>query len=500
MQKLLLSFVSLVVFLVSCTTETTIGNEIEFRKATMQGEYYPADKDSLANLIDRFADTTTMGTNGESGFYLNYIVMPHGKMEYTLQNARDAIRAITGYDFETFIFITDCNNDEDLKDFDIYDGQGYESSFGTVRVDTALRNKLKEKFPKNCTKEFQNNQKYNRFEPYMNIIAKLVPDKKIVPIVIGKLDKFQITELGDKIDATVRASKKNVLTVVITNFSEGMNQEEARKQDVPLIQSLESGNIFDLFRHNLTAYSNELRALKTGISIGQYGGANMFLPYLYNTSYNVFQEKSEFNNVKAYLAALAYNDPQNSYYSFSPLKKMTLMKEFVDSVDVGLRKGLEGEKIPNTMIVLRDFEKHYPFFLLVKKDGKLLSSKGSLSTDVNILYNAYKTSNDLGLNHANAKEHLANYDELQLEMFICNFPHFLSTFPTEGEINKLGFGLMTEKGEYYVVPGIDFEEGSAVGKVKEMLYQKAGIKENDKHILYYFDIFILEKNAPKEQE
>ncbi len=500
MKRILLPFVTLIVFLISCSTETTSGSEVGYRSQTMKGDYYPAEKDSLARLIDRFADTTKMGTNGMSGYYLNYISMPHGRMEYIMQNAKDPLRAITGYDFETMIFITDCNSDEELETFDIYDGLGYASSFGNVKVDTEIRDALKKLYPDNCSVDFQNDQKYNRFEAYMNVIAKLVPDKKIVPIVIGKADKFQLSSFAQNVDDVIQKSKKNVLTVVITNLSENVGQDKARELDIPVIQSMEMGNTFTLLRSNLEHYNNELRALKTTTLIGQYGGANMFVPYLYNTSFNVFEDPAEYNSVKAYLASISAYDSQKSFVSFSPFKKMTLIKEFADTVNSAFKLGLNGNKSPNGMIVMSDFQKQYPFFLSVKKDGKLLGFKGEISPEYNILYTAHKIANDLALNTPQSKELLKDFKDIYLGMYICNFPRVIKNFPKDGSFSKIGFGMISEKGETYILPDIDFDQKSTAEEIKDILYKKAGIQETDKHILYKFDIFVLEKNAPEEQD
>ncbi len=498
MKKILLSFVILIVFTISCSTETTIGSEIGFRKQTMQGKYYPADKDSLANLIDRFADTTTMGTNGMSGFFLNYIVLPHGKMEYFMQNAKDPLRAITGYDFETFVLITDCNKDDKLETFDIYDGEGYASTFGNIKVDTAIRNSLKKEFPENCSVDFQNDQEYNRFEPYINVMAKLVPDKKIVPIVIGKADKYQINDFAQKIDNILKAAKKNVLVVVVTNLSENVNHDRARDTDVPLIKKLEVGNVFTLFRDDYEGYDNELRALQTTAVLGQYGGANTFLPYLYNTSFNVFEREEEFNSVQAYLAALSYSDSHLAYVSFSPFKKMESMAEFADTVNSAFKQGLMGQASPKGMIVMREFQKPFPYYMTVKMDGEMIAHKGDMLNDLNMIFTPHIIANGIALNHPKKEQLLKKFDDLYMGMYICNYPRVIKAFPSSGKFNKTGFGLLSDKGETFILPDLDFPSSAEPKEIEDTLYKKAGISKDDKHILYMFDIFILEKNAPKE--
>jgi AmmeMemoRadiSam system protein B len=498
MRKMLLSFGLILSLLIACSTESTIGSEVEVRKMTMQGEYYPADIDSLSNLIDRFADTTTMGTNGMQGYFLHYIGVPHGKMDYTFQNAKDALRAITGYDFETFIFIADCNKDENLSDFNIYSGSGYESMYGTIHTDTVLQNILGKKFPDNFNTEFQNNQKYNRFEPYVNLIGKLVPHKKIVPIIVGKTDNYTIANLAKEINQAIIDTKKNVLTVLVTNLSEGIKHTEAREKDVPLIQTLEEGNSFDLFRRNLKDYDNELKAYRLATALANYGGANMLMPYLYNTSFNVYEQAAEFKNVKAYLSSICYRDPQLAYYAFSPLKSMTDMNEFADSVEASFKLGLKGQNLSNITIVTKAFLKSYPAYFAVWDNGELVASNGNLSGGLNLMYNGKKSAYDAGLNNPKAKELLEKYDKLHIQMLICNFPVLITSFPKEGKFSKVGFGVRTDDKEIAIIPGIDFDPNLPAAEIEKILYQKAGISKEDKHLLFSFSIFILEKNSPNE--
>ncbi|HUU52137.1 MAG TPA: AmmeMemoRadiSam system protein B [Candidatus Heimdallarchaeota archaeon] len=202
------------------------------RKPVCAGSWYDSNPDALSRQLDRclLQAETTSPTEGIIG-----LVAPHAGYIYSGQIAAHAYRLVHGKDYDTVIIIGTAHH-YGFRGCSIYPKGGYETPLGVAEIDETLASEISKvsgyKFiPKAHAEE-------HSVEMQVPFIQKVLPEAKIVPIVMGTPSKITILSLAAAFSKTL--SGKKVLIVASTDLSHFFPKEKANTVDTETLSLMES--------------------------------------------------------------------------------------------------------------------------------------------------------------------------------------------------------------------------------------------------------------------
>lgn len=202
------------------------------RKPVCAGSWYDSNPDALSLQLERclLQAETTAPTEGIIG-----LVAPHAGYVYSGQIAAHAYRLVHGKDYDTVIIIGTAHH-YGFRGCSIYPKGGYETPLGVAEIDEILASEISKvsgyKFiPKAHAEE-------HSVEMQVPFIQKVLPEAKIVPIVMGTPSKITILSLAAAFSKTL--SGKKVLIVASTDLSHFFPKEKANTVDTETLSLMES--------------------------------------------------------------------------------------------------------------------------------------------------------------------------------------------------------------------------------------------------------------------
>ncbi|MGD9344269.1 MAG: AmmeMemoRadiSam system protein B [Candidatus Aminicenantes bacterium] len=210
------------------------------RKSICAGSWYDSKPDALSRQLDRYLLQAESSASTEA---IVGLIAPHAGYVYSGRVAAHAYRLVQGQDFETVVIIGTSHR-HGFRGCSIYPRGGYETPFGVAEVDADLASKLSDasgfKFiPKAHLEE-------HSVEMQVPFIQKVLPEAKIVPIVMGAPTEKTISSLAEAFANNLRGQK--VLIVASTDLSHFLSKENANAVDadtLSLIQSMDTDSIIE---------------------------------------------------------------------------------------------------------------------------------------------------------------------------------------------------------------------------------------------------------------
>jgi len=210
----------------------------EIRKSICAGSWYDSKPEELSRQLDRYLlqAESSAPTEGIVG-----LIAPHAGYVYSGQVAAHAYRLVHGQDFKTVVIVGPSHR-HGFRGCSIYPSGGYETPFGVAQVDETLATALSKasgfKFVPNAHRE------EHSVEMQVPFVQKVLPEAKILPIVMGAPTEKTISSLADAFAKTLRGQK--VLIVASTDLSHFFPKEKANSVDadtLSLIKSMDTDSI-----------------------------------------------------------------------------------------------------------------------------------------------------------------------------------------------------------------------------------------------------------------
>ena len=213
----------------------------DIKEANVAGQFYPADKDFLSQLIDQFFSRANPEKVEGNIFCL---ISPHAGYEFSGQIAAFGYKLIKGLPYKTVIIIGPSHY-YGFQGASVYPKGKFRTPLGDLDIDEDFAGKI---IGKNELISFQEAafKKEHSIEVQLPFLQKAVSDFKIVPIVIGNCDLKTLKDLADLIAGAVGA-RQDVLLVASTDLYHGYDWQEAENVDSMTLKSLENMRAEDIF-------------------------------------------------------------------------------------------------------------------------------------------------------------------------------------------------------------------------------------------------------------
>ncbi len=204
----------------------------EIRKSLLAGFWYPKEADVLSRQIDSFLQNAK--PHASSHQKILALIVPHAGYIYSGQVAAHAYKLIQGKDYDTVVILSPSHR-FGFEGCSIYPRGGYQTPLGIVPVDESLADEISK--ATEFTYIARAHQDEHAVEIQVPFLQKVLPDAKIVPIVMGYPRKNTIERLADGLKKAL--IRKKVLIIASTDLSHFLSRGEANKKDhetISLIQ------------------------------------------------------------------------------------------------------------------------------------------------------------------------------------------------------------------------------------------------------------------------
>jgi AmmeMemoRadiSam system protein B/AmmeMemoRadiSam system protein A len=209
------------------------------REPVWAGQFYDADASRLGAAIEGFLKDLPAAPEVPGD--IRAIVVPHAGYVYSGRTAAYAYRLVKGKPYETVIIIGPSHR-FGFKGCSIYVKGGFRTPLGTASVDEALAAELVKRSGFKYIPEAHAAE--HSVEVQVPFVQKVLPEAKIVPVVMGYPEKRTVKALAAALDAACAGRK--VLVVASTDMSHFLSKEKANAADartIELIEALEADAI-----------------------------------------------------------------------------------------------------------------------------------------------------------------------------------------------------------------------------------------------------------------
>jgi len=197
---------------------------MEIRTPSVAGMFYPANKNKLIAEIERYLSYSEKLHSFQDVYGL---VAPHAGYVYSGKTAAYGYNLIKGRGYKTVVIVSPSHR-EYFPAISIYDGDAYETPLGVAHVDTELRNFFTADTQKIISSKRGHGQEH-AVEVQIPFLQYMLPEFKILPIVMGDQNKMFIDALAAKLESVVG---NDVLIVASSDLSHYHLQHEAEKLDM----------------------------------------------------------------------------------------------------------------------------------------------------------------------------------------------------------------------------------------------------------------------------
>ena len=327
------------------------------RKPVWAGMFYDKNKESLSSQIDRFLENAQIPVIPEGK--IMGLISPHAGYIYSGQIAASGYRLVQGKDYETVIVIGPSHR-YGFVGCSIYPQGSYETPLGTIEVDNELASEISK------ASQFkyipQAHKQEHSIEVQIPFIQKVLPQAKIVPIVMGYPRKQTILALANALAKTV--PEKKVLIVASTDLSHHLPRKMANETDHKTISFIQSFNTDDIIKklernENIMCGGGPVTATllcateRAKVQILKYGDSSE----AGGSSYQVV----------GYLSAAIYSEATPLIFSLSQEEKKELIQIARLSIEQYTRQG----KVIDYQTQNPDFIVQKGAFVTLKKKGRL---------------------------------------------------------------------------------------------------------------------------------
>jgi len=214
------------------------------RKPVVAGSFYPADKASLSSVIDSYLKEAEQKSKKVSSQIFG-IIVPHAGYEYSGKVAAYAYSQVKGKGYKTVIIIGSSHRIP-FHGIAIYPEGSWETPLGIVPVDHAMvQSIMKEcRIVKTFSAAFE---REHSLEVQVPFLQKVLADFKIVPIVLGNLEKTDYKEFVHALSSIQKNSQGRILIIASSDMSHFHSYDAASKMDNATLKEIAELNVDGLY-------------------------------------------------------------------------------------------------------------------------------------------------------------------------------------------------------------------------------------------------------------
>jgi AmmeMemoRadiSam system protein B len=200
-------------------------------KATLAGRFYPAEKEFLRKVIDRYFSLVSTGSAGP-GKLPKAIIAPHSGYIFSGPVAASAYAPWQNHEAGRVILLGPSHQ-YDFPGVALPDASSFETPLGEVSLDqTICQELLKYKFVRVFQAPFENEQSIETELPFLQ---RLFSAFQIVPLIVSQVETAQLTTLFSEL-----WKLPDTLFVISSDLSRHHDYAKAKKLDLATAKSIQT--------------------------------------------------------------------------------------------------------------------------------------------------------------------------------------------------------------------------------------------------------------------
>ena len=198
------------------------------RVSAVAGTWYPADPDVLAREVDGYLETVKPVVSTD----VSALIAPHAGLIYSGPVGAYAYRAVQGRAYDVAVLVGPSH----FVGFDgvsVYPRGAFATPFGQCEIDSSLAERMLHgseiivEYPRAHGRE-------HSLEMQLPFLCRVLPNTRIVPIVMGFQTPATIIGLADVLAATLNGTR--ALLVASTDLSHYFDAEAAARLDARVVE------------------------------------------------------------------------------------------------------------------------------------------------------------------------------------------------------------------------------------------------------------------------
>lgn len=475
-------------------------DKISYRPATVAGSFYPSDKNELSNMLD-----SLLAVNNKKEFAdkdIISIIAPHAGYVYSGGVAGAVYSELNGRKYDAVIIISPSHH-KYFRGSSVFSGDAYVTPLGNALVDKDLAVLIANHNPYISYSldghQWTTNQNEHAIEVQIPFIQKVLPDTKIVPIVMGSQDELSVDKLAQALLKSIKYTGKKVLIVASTDLSHYHPYDTASTIDEKLIEYF-SG--FDYFAIQNQTANKSVEACGAGpmivaMMVAEGLGYDNAIPIKYLNSGDTKAGMANKNRVVGYMSAIISNSVHNTLL---PLLDNQSKKILIELAKKSVHEQVKNINTATKQLVTNKLKFSYPntVFVTLKIDNELRACMGHLyptSTLLDEIIQVAKTAATDDYRFGPVRQ-----DELsKLEYEITILSRMQRVFDTNKiEIGKDGLLIRLDGKKGLLLPQVASERNWNIATFLNNLCVKAGLRpddwKNENAQLFKFQGLIINEN------
>ncbi len=211
----------------------------EIREPVWAGKFYDQRTEILSRQIDIFLEKAKKSTTLPEKILA--LIVPHAGYIYSGQVAAFGYKQVQGRDYEVVIIIAPSHR-YGFQGCSIYPRGGYRTPLGVAYIDEELASKIS--FLSGFKYIPQAHKEEHSIEVQIPFIQKVLPEAKIVPILMGAPSRNTVNSLAKALTQALK--DKKALLVASTDLSHYLPKKEANEidnQTANLIKALDTESL-----------------------------------------------------------------------------------------------------------------------------------------------------------------------------------------------------------------------------------------------------------------
>lgn len=299
------------------------------RRAVWAGKFYDGRAEVLDRQIKTFLENTDKKNTIENPVA---IIVPHAGYIYSGQIASFGYNLVRKGDYRTVVIIGTSHR-FGFQGCSIYPSGGYESPFGKAPIDEDLASDLMEASGFKYIPEAHREE--HSVEVQIPFIQKVLPNTKIVPIVMGIPSKKTISTLTGALLKCL--SGKKVLIIASTDMSHYLSKKDANDLDsktLSLIKSFKTETLIKKLENRENIMCGGGPVVSALLFAQKMGDAHIEVMRYADSSHAGGSEAG----VVGYMAAALYSKPPVQAFSLSSKEKKELLQLADKTINLYIRE------------------------------------------------------------------------------------------------------------------------------------------------------------------
>jgi len=203
-------------------------NGKKIRPSTIEGIFYPGEKDALSVRLHELLNHTDSDETGRPVENVYSIIVPHAAFDYSGEIAAAAYKAVSGREIETVVLLGPVHR-EPVEAVILPQSQIFQTPLGSATVDEEAVKKLAGLSSSFRVDDIPHLEEHC-LEAQLPFIQHLLPGALIVPILLGKSTRVLVELLTNSLWELYSGRMNSTLFVVTANMTGNIGQEKGREE------------------------------------------------------------------------------------------------------------------------------------------------------------------------------------------------------------------------------------------------------------------------------